>query len=121
MGESGNDNLLRVVRANDRKTQIPAGGDGHYEFAPLSHSDGRAAANAIIVQFNEQAIVSKEVFHGGHEMFFVLSGVVELLFGARTIRLEKGDFVEFPGLVRHQIRGVEPNTSILVVVTDQDA
>lgn len=121
LGESGDDDVLHVVRAGERKIQRAAGAEGNYEFSPLSRSDGRAAANAFIVQLNKRATVGKEVFHEGHEMFFVLSGSVEIVLGSRPMRLRKGDFAEFPGLVRHQIRGLEEETSILVVVTGEGA
>jgi transcriptional regulator with XRE-family HTH domain len=117
LGEKGDEDLLHVVRAGERRTQRTAGAEGDYAFVPLSRSEGRATANAFIVQLDRRATIGKEVFHEGHEMFFVLSGSVEIALGSRVMRLCKGDFAEFPGLVRHQLRGLESNTSILVVVT----
>lgn len=119
LGEKVGSDLLHVVRAGERRTQRSAGAEGEYDFVPLSRSDERATTNAFIVQMNRQATIGKEVFHEGHEMFFVLSGSVEIVLGSRSMHLHKGDFAEFPGLVRHQMRGLEANTSILVVVTGE--
>lgn len=121
LGEKAGGGILHVVRAGERKTQQAAGAEGEYEFVPLSRSDGSAMTNAFIVQLNRSATIGKEVFHEGHEMFFVLSGSVEVVLGSRSMRLHKGDFAEFPGLVRHQMRGLEANTSVLVVVTGEAA
>lgn len=117
LSESDDHDRLHIVRVGERRIQRVARSEGNYEFAPLSRSGGRNAANAFIVQLNRRATVGKEVFHDGYEMFFVLSGSVEIVLGSHTMRLLKGDFGEFPGSVRHQIRGLEDGTSILVVVT----
>ncbi|MCZ7562300.1 MAG: cupin domain-containing protein [Burkholderiaceae bacterium] len=63
--------------------------------------------------------IGEQAFHEGEEMFYVLHGAVEITLGTRSVRLGEGDFAEFPGMVRHQLRGLETGTRVLVVITER--
>jgi transcriptional regulator with XRE-family HTH domain len=120
LGEHAGEELLHVVRSGERPRRRAARTEGNYEFVPLSRTDEHAGPSAFIVHMGTESTLGKEVFHEGDELFFVLSGSVEIVLGSRSVRLGQGDFAQFPGLVRHRLRGLESNTSILVFVTGEN-
>lgn len=117
LGESAPDDSLHVVHTSERAPRHAIGNGDEYEFVPLSRPDSRAGASAFIVQLGTTT-VGEHAFHEGDEMFFVLRGSVDIELGPRSVRLREGDFAEFPGMVRHRLRGLEPGTEVLVVVTE---
>jgi transcriptional regulator with XRE-family HTH domain len=117
LGEQAGDDLLHVVHRGERPRRKAAKGEGDYEFVTLSRSDGAGAASAFIVHLDAMSTFGKEAFHQGEEMCYVLSGAVEFALASRSMRLREGDFVQFPGSVRHRMRGLKPNTAVLIMVT----
>lgn len=117
LGEHADESLLHVVRSGERARRRVTRSDGSYEFAPLTRTDEQAGSSAFIVHIGRESALGREVSHGGDELFFVLSGSVEIILGSRTVVLRQGDFAQFPGLMRHRLRGLESNTSLLVFVT----
>ncbi len=116
LGESAIDDSLHVVRAGEH-TLRRATGSGGSAFVTLSRRENKAGASAFIVQLGTTT-VGERSFHEGDEMFYVLHGSVEIAVGSRSVRLGEGDFAEFPGMLRHWLRGLEPGTEILMVVTE---
>lgn len=57
--------------------------------------------------------------HPGHDWFFVLSGVVELTLGDRTIPVEAGEAAEFSTMTPHAIRA-RGETAELLMIFDRD-
>jgi len=41
--------------------------------------------------------------HGGQEMLYILTGVVDVLFTSHTVRVSAGDCVHFPGYLQHRL------------------
>lgn len=117
LGEQTRDDLLYVNRAGKRRRRKAAKGEGNYEFVTLTRGDGARRPSAFIVQLNGMSTFAKDAFHPGEEMCFVLSGAVEFALASRSIRLRQGDFAQFPGSIRHRMRGLEPSTAVLIVVT----
>jgi transcriptional regulator with XRE-family HTH domain len=117
LGEQAGEDLLYVTRAGDRTRRKAAKGDGDYEFVALTRSDGARGPSAFIVHLDAMSTFGKDAFHPGEEMCFVLSGAVELSLASRSMLLRKGDFAQFPGSIRHRMRGLEPDTAVLIVVT----
>jgi transcriptional regulator with XRE-family HTH domain len=119
LGEHAGEDLLHVVRSGERPRRRAARVEGNYEFVPLTRTDEYAGPSAFVVHMGTESTLGKEVFHEGDELFYVLSGSVEVVLGSRSVRLGQGDFAQFPGLVRHRLRGLESNTSLLVFVTGE--
>lgn len=117
LGEQGSEDLLYVNRAGDRRRRKAAKGEGNYEFVTLTRGDGARGANAFIVQLDGMSTFAKDAFHPGEEMCFVLSGSVEFALASHSILLNKGDFAQFPGSIQHRMRGLEPGTAVLILVT----
>jgi len=114
LGERVGEDILHVVRAADR--QLRKAHTGNYEFAPLSRADGNETPTAFLLHLSAESIGSEEAFHAGDEIFFVLSGAIEIELAAHSVVLRQGDYAQFPGLVRHRLRGIEAGTEVLVVV-----
>jgi mannose-6-phosphate isomerase-like protein (cupin superfamily) len=53
--------------------------------------------------------------HEGEEMFFVLSGAVEMRTPDRSYVLETGDCAYFPGHLAHSMRRIGPNSAIALI------
>jgi transcriptional regulator with XRE-family HTH domain len=117
LGERAGEDLLHVVHAGDRSRRKAAKGEGDYEFVTLSRSDRAGSPSAFIVHLNVMSTFGKDAFHQGDEMCFVLSGAVEIGLASHSMLLRQGDFAQFPGSIRHRMRGLEPNTAVLIVVT----
>ncbi|TAL52842.1 XRE family transcriptional regulator [Pandoraea sp.] len=119
LGEQVGEDILHVVRASER--QLRRVNAGKYTFAPLSRADGNESPTAFLLQLSAESVFGEEAFHGGDEIFFVLSGAIEIELAAHSVILRQGDYAQFPGLVRHRLRGVEPKTEVLIIVADNKA
>ena len=117
LGERAGEDLLHVVRTGERTRRKAARTEGKYEYVPLSRTDAGAGPSAFIVHLTATSSFGKDAFHDGDEMFFVLSGAVEIALASRSMLLRQGDFAQFAGSIRHRLRGLEPNTAVLIVVT----
>lgn len=119
LGEQVDEDLLHVTRAEERPRRITSRAEGSYEFVPLTRTDEHPGPSAFIVHLNaDSSVGSERVSHEGDELFFVLSGSVEIVLASRSIFLGQGDFAQFPGLIQHRVRGLEPKTSLLVFIAD---
>ncbi|WER50782.1 XRE family transcriptional regulator [Cupriavidus sp. WKF15] len=116
LGESAGTDGLHVVRAADRQVLSSSSSEGGYRYAALSRAQADAPYEAFIVHLNAESSMNKGAYHGGEEMFFVLSGAVEIELEAHTLVLRSGDYAQFPGHIQHRVRGIDPQTSILIVV-----
>jgi transcriptional regulator with XRE-family HTH domain len=121
LGEKIDQGVLHMVRAGDRHFRREGGAD--YDFAPLSrandggHGDGGDGPTALLVRFSSDADLKEAAFHSGDEIFFVLSGAIEIELAGQSVILREGDFAQFPGVVRHRIRSVGSDAEVLIVVT----
>ncbi|WP_157122990.1 helix-turn-helix domain-containing protein [Pandoraea vervacti] len=120
LGEQVDRGMVHVVRAGERHYRKQSGAD--YRYAALSRASGEAGSDAdgptaLVLRLPADAHVSEAAFHKGDEIFFVLSGAIEIELGDQSILLREGDFAEFPGHVKHRIRSVGTDAEVLIVVT----
>jgi quercetin dioxygenase-like cupin family protein len=59
---------------------------------------------------------SAEAYHTGEEVFFVLEGALEVEVGGQKQILSKGDYLQFPGSLKHNIRSVRKRSKVLIVI-----
>jgi len=118
LGEDAAADFLHVVRSSEQAAKCVVGSGGEYTFVALNRSGDHTGASAFMLQLGTSTI-GEQAFHEGEEMFYVLHGAVEITLGTRSVRLGEGDFAEFPGMVRHQLRGLETGTRVLVVITER--
>lgn len=127
LGEQVDRGVVHVVRAGERHYRKQSGAD--YLYAALSRASGGEGGEgsggdsggegptALVLRLPADAHVREAAFHKGDEIFFVLSGAIEIELADQSILLREGDFAEFPGLVKHRIRSVGADAEVLIVVT----
>lgn len=120
LGEHEHADLMHVVRATERPMRQAATAEGKYEYAALS-PPGDLGSSAFVVRLAPDVVRRSDAHHGGNEMLFVLSGAVEIELPTKSMLLRQGDFGQFPGQVRHHLRGLEEGTEVLVIVVDSQA
>jgi len=118
LGESIAEDALHLERAAGRTFRKAPKKDGGYSFATLSRQTGPAA---FLVEYPAQAQRSSTSYHAGEELLFVLKGRVEIELPDRKVVLEEGDFLQFPGHLKHTVKGLATRSQLLVVVVNQDA
>lgn len=117
LGEQVDRSVMHVVRAEGR--HFSKDNDGGYEYAPLSRVSGSDAPTALLLHLSTDSYVGEAAFHSGDEIFYVLSGAIEIELADQSLILREGDFAQFPGLVKHRIRSIGSEAKVLIVVTGQ--
>lgn len=118
LGENVDEGHLHVVRAGSRGEASVVSDDGGYTYSVLSRAGGRDAPIVFLVDFPARARRSMDAYHGGEETIFVLEGSVEVLFPDRSITLDQGDFLQFPGHIKHVVQGLSDHSQLLISVFD---
>lgn len=117
LGEPSAAGKSHLARAAERTFRKASTADGGYDFATLSRGDD-STINSFVVEFSADSEMRKSAVahHDGEELLFVLEGVLEVELGQRKQLLKQGDYLQFPGSVRHNIRSVRKRSRALVVV-----
>jgi transcriptional regulator with XRE-family HTH domain len=110
-GEQTDKDEIQLVKADAYRSGASAEGS-----FPLSSGIGARRSEAFFLRPGDTFDDSGFVRHGGDESLFVISGNVEIRFVDRTIALDPGDYLQFPGHLAHQIRRVGAQASLLIVV-----
>ncbi len=114
---AGKSHLSKATERTFRKTAVA---DGNYRFAALSRTnDPLINAFVIEVASGDEFRSSAEAHHGGEEIFFVLEGALEIELNQRKQRLNKGDYLQFPGLLKHNVRSLRKRSKVLVIVVQR--
>ena len=121
LGESITADALHLVRCTERTFRKAPKKDGGYSFAALSRPGQQAGPTTFLVEYPARAQRSSTAYHAGEEIFFVLKGRVEIRLPDRTVVLEEGDYLQFPGHLKHTVRGLATRSQLLVVVVNQDS
>ncbi|HWK47828.1 MAG TPA: XRE family transcriptional regulator [Stellaceae bacterium] len=115
LGERLAEHAVRVTRAASRLVGAPVS-DTTHGFEGLSRAG--AALEAFVVhpaaEFRTDGPIAE---HAGEELFYVLTGTIELRFVDRGFVLEAGDCAQFPGSLPHRLRriGPEPASALVAV------
>lgn len=120
LGESLVDDALHLVRHGERTVHKAPKADGAYQFAPLSRPGSQTGPMSFVVDIAAQSRRTGQAFHAGEEILFVIEGSIEAEFPDRTIILDKGDYLQFPGHLKHALQGLAPRSQVLIVVVSQD-
>jgi transcriptional regulator with XRE-family HTH domain len=110
-GEQTTEDTVRVSRAAGR---CRAEEDGGFSFELLTPKGGRM--EGFLFEAGPE-FASEGKHHDGEEIFFILSGVVEMKTPDRSYVLEPGDCAYFPGHLTHSMRriGPEPAKALIAV------
>jgi transcriptional regulator with XRE-family HTH domain len=114
---AGKSHLSKAAGRSFRKAHVA---DGGYQFAALSRS-GDPLINSFVVEFGADSEFRKsaEAHHGGEEIFYVLEGALEVELGQRKHVLNEGDYLQFSGSVKHNVRNLRKRSRVLVVVVQR--
>jgi transcriptional regulator with XRE-family HTH domain len=108
-GEQTSEDTVRVSRAPGRGRSEEAGGFGFELLTPK----GRLLEGFLFEVGPEFADNGKH--HDGEEMFFVLSGTVEMRTPDRSYVLQTGDCAYFPGHLTHSMRRIGPEGATALI------
>jgi len=120
LGEHVDEGELHLVRSEERMMHRSSGTDGGYSFAVLGNGKGTGEPSAFFVEIDNSARRDSDAYHAGEELIFVLSGSVEMELPDRKVVLLEGDYLQFPGYLRHVLYGRAPRSRLLVIVTGKD-
>jgi transcriptional regulator with XRE-family HTH domain len=118
-GEQTTDDTVRISRAAGRVRSLED--PGNYSFELLTPKG--SLMEAFLFHVGAEPAGNGGQQHDGEEMFFVLSGTVEMRTPDRSYVLETGDCAYFPGHVAHQMRrlGPEPATAVIAVARERSS
>ncbi|WJR76201.1 XRE family transcriptional regulator [Bradyrhizobium sp. NP1] len=111
---------VSVVRADERRNVVRGATSFGYDYQSLVQNAAGKHMSPFLFTFPSQIL--KEVFfeHGGEEMIFVLSGIVEFEVGSEMFELRPGDCIYFDARQRHRGRGKSGEAKALVVIYEPD-
>lgn len=121
LGEHVDEDVFHLVRRGDRTMRKAAEDDGGYAFAVLSRAEQAGGPNAFVVDIEAHSRRVSDAFHAGEEILFVLAGAIDVELGDRKLSLAEGDYLQFPGHLRHVVHGRGERNQVLIVVSGQQA
>jgi transcriptional regulator with XRE-family HTH domain len=116
-GEQTAQDTVRISRSAGRPRSEEAGG---YSFELLTPKGG--LMEAFLFEVGIEFAGSGQQ-HDGEEMFYVLTGTVEMRTPDRSFVLEVGDCAYFPGHLSHSMRRIGPSlaTAIIAVARERSS
>ncbi|MFC4668906.1 helix-turn-helix domain-containing protein [Seohaeicola nanhaiensis] len=117
VGEDHDKEDVHIVRRSERKLlAADAANEGVILQSLNSSTLGRPPYEAFVLTCPEGVAHKSEAFHSGCEAMFVLRGVVTVNLDGRKVVLEAGDFLEFPGHMRHLVSAGAGGAELLLTV-----
>lgn len=113
-GAAENHQLIFVTRAGDRAALTAD--DGNYHMEVLTQGADSSGLEVFLMYPPAQFANEPEAAHRGEEVLFVIQGKVEVRFTDQELVLNKGDSVQFPGTLRHQVRRLAEKSCVLISV-----
>lgn len=117
LGERIDEDRIHLVRRGERGIRKAESSDGGYAFSMLSRTAGETDLNVFVLDVPGKMRRVGEAYHGGEEAIFVLDGTVAVDLAGNSHILQQGDYLQFPGHVRHVLRGVTDTSQVLVVIS----
>lgn len=115
LGETLDPSEIKVSRANQLTDLAEAHEPALHHFVPLLHGKGVHAFETFLVYPGLEA-GEAQAQHGGQEMLYVLSGVVDVMFQNHTVHITKGDCIHFPGYLQHRMCRVGRAKAMVLLV-----
>jgi transcriptional regulator with XRE-family HTH domain len=115
-GEKVEDAAIHVVRADARSTVKSSPQKGSYTFAALSKPGTRHKIESFVIYPSADFSSEGHITHGGEEALLVLDGKIEVSVSDRNIPLSVGDYLQFPGHLKHRIRRLSRSAAALVII-----
>lgn len=116
LGEHAGEGPFHLVRHGEAVARSAPLVDGRYAYRSLSRPTADGSLSAFAVTLPENASRTSEAVHAGEEAFLVLSGTVEVDLAGHRLVLGAGDYLQFPGTLRHRLRSVAGESRVFIVV-----
>lgn len=117
LGEDQPQDSVRLVRRVERRQLTAELEDGGLIMQSLNGTlSGRPNYTAFVVRCPEGIEHNAEAFHSGCELIYVIDGTLRISLPGRDLVLERGDFMEFPGHMKHVLRAVAGGAELLLLV-----
>lgn len=115
-GEGGDDEAIHVSLRKNRPFHKVNVKHGRYDYAVISKPHMEGGVNTLLINLAASALRTGDGYHAGDECLYVLEGTVEVGFADRLLVLNTGDYAQFPGHLKHSVKGVAPFSRLLVFV-----
>lgn len=121
LGELNSHGRVNVVRARERRPSQRANTKVGYNYEPIASGRTVKAMEPFVMRPPRTLSRTNPVFaHTGEELFFVLSGRVELEFEDQVLTLGPGDSAYFDGGLRHRSRSLgQALAEVLIVISKE--
>lgn len=116
-GEAINSSTIHISRAEEREAPSDRRGGNGYRLEALTAGKGSSGLEGFLVYPPPDFTDEFRAEHDGEELLFVVQGEVEVKFADRLVSLAKGDALQFPGRLQHQVRRILKTACVLIVVT----
>lgn len=116
-GEALDDSAIHISRADTRTSPSDRRAGSGYRLEALTAGKGGAGLEGFLVHPPPAFSEEFRAEHDGEELLFVVAGEVEVKFADRVIALSRGDALQFPGRLQHQVRRTSADACILIAVT----
>ena len=114
VGAAENHQLIFVTRAGDRDALTAD--DGNYHMELLTQGGDSSGLEVFLMYPPAEFANEPEAAHRGEEVLYVIQGKVGVRFADQELVLSKGDSVQFPGALRHQVRRLAEKSCVLISV-----
>lgn len=114
-GEKIDDDDIHLRRSTDEAGPRESSA---LEVISLSGDAPTAGLTTFLLRPSDKFEDERRAEHSGTEGVFVIDGNVEVQFSDRVISLRRGDYLQFPGHLAHQVRRTSPQATVLIVVSD---
>jgi transcriptional regulator with XRE-family HTH domain len=115
-GETLGKDIVHVSRAGERTGHSPTS-PAEYRIEELTSGKGAAGLDGFVMFPPEDFPEGRWAQHQGEELLYVIAGSVEVRFADRTIALQSGDSIQFPGALTHQVRRTSAETRVLIAIS----
>ncbi len=119
LGEGPQNDIISVVRKNERTLMAGNGQEFGYAYEALANSYPNKHMEPFILSYPSKDAYKYSFQHDGEEMLFVLQGKIRFRYGDRKLVLEEGDCVYFDSGIVHtgEPIGDEPLKTLIVLYT----
>lgn len=119
LGETLDRTEIKVTRAADAAAALDTQDAAQHRLLPLLHGEAVGSFEAFLVYPGPDA-GEAEARHAGQEMLFVISGTVEVMFHSHSVKVGRGDCVQFPGYLQHRLRRVGRAKAVALLVVSNE-
>jgi len=107
---------VSIVRAHERRPVARGGSSFGYAYESVAHKRRHKSMEPFVFTFPEEFRDDISFSHGGEEMIFILSGMVDFEIDGKSNVLSAGDCAYFDASVRHRGRAIDGEATALVVI-----